>query len=168
MNVHLWNTGAVATDLARGRVSESDACGYLLALALLYVGEYYLGVFVVPPIEWFLLYEFVVVATLTIFGMYRCFLANGGNRGRDFILRFTCISLPISVKLSLVASALIYVFYHYPEAIVDAEVFADPEQAWRAITIVWLAAFTGIFYWRVWFHLRLLGNDTQQITAGDV
>lgn len=165
MNVHLWNTRAVARDLLQGRVSELDACGYLAGLSLLFCADYYLAVFVVPPIDWMLLYEFVVVATITLVGLRACFLANGGSAGKDFIFRFTCISLPINIKLALFGWAFVFINYKYPELAVDALTFADPNQVWIGITIFWLVAFTSIFYWRVWHHLRLL-HDAQQGVPG--
>ena len=166
MNIHLWNTCAIVNDLRNRRVSEGDSCTYLIAILLLGVGESYLGIFVVPPIEWFLLYEIFVVVTVTVFGIRACFRANGGTTGKDFILRFTCISLPISLKLALVGWVLIFVIYRYPETILDSQVFVDPERAWRAITICWLTAFSAVFYWRVWHHLRLV-NDPQPVVAAD-
>ena len=167
MNIHIWNTKAVARDLVGGRVSEIDACGYLLALSLLFAADHYLAVFVVPPIDWMLLYEFIVVVTVTLVGLRACFLANGGRNGKDFILRFTCISLPINIKLALFGWAFVFVNYRYPELVIDSMTFADPERAWMVLTMFWLAAFTSIFYWRVWHHLKLL-HDVQQGVPGDV
>ncbi len=166
MKIRAWNTRGVARDIAAGRISQADAFGHFVGLSLLWVVNGYLAIFVTPPIEWLLLYEFFVVAAITIVGLRACFLANGGNEGKDFLLRFICISFPVEVKLFLLSWVLIAAIYAHPEMLVDPAVFSDPERAWTLLTFLWVAAFTGAFYWRVWHHLQWQHGAQQNVEIG--
>lgn len=165
MRIRLWNTSGVARDLAAGRVSEAQSFGYFFACSVLALVNSYAASFLAPEINWLLLYEFFVALAVTLVGVRACYIANEGAVGREFVLRFICISLPVGIKLSLLSWALTVLLYRYPQALLDPFIFVNPQRAWNLFTLLWVAVFTGAYYWRVCVHMRALNQRGIQPNA---
>lgn len=60
--------------------------------------------------------SFLIIVIFTVLYAYKI---NGGNEGKDFITRYTCISLPITIKSTLLVIVLVVVALplDYPELI---------------------------------------------------
>jgi hypothetical protein len=94
-----------------------------------------------------------VVLIITVFGLSRCYHANGGALGQHFVLRATCLSFPIALKITFVSIALGWVNLFIFPKVVDSTTFRDPERVWDLVTFVWSPAFTALLFWRLWHHL---------------
>ncbi len=154
MKLRVWNSAGVARDLAAGHVSEGDSFAYFVGSSVLLLVEGYVGTLIGTDIDWLLLYEFFVALVITVVGLRACYLVNGAGSGKDFLVRFICISLPVSVKLALVSWVLYVLFHLFPNPFLDPFLFVNEERAWALFSFLWVAGFTGAFYWRVWFHMR--------------
>src|SRR5690606_25805495 len=107
VNLHLWNGAAVARDLAAGRIDQRASMHYRVALALLLTLAGCLAALAMPPATGLLAYQGFVVLLISAIGVRACYYANGGPAGRDFVLRFTCLSVPMLVQLGIASAALL-------------------------------------------------------------
>lgn len=153
MTIHFWDTKKVASDLALDQITERDGFAYFVANSVLWTIAFYYGVLFGARLDWLFLYELIVVLAITVFGLFRCFEANGSSGGRQFVLRATCLSFPIGVKINLLSSILGWASYFYFPSIVDGVTFRDPTRVYYLITFFWAATFAALFYWRLWYHL---------------
>ena len=57
---------------------------------------------------WLGLIEFLVVAVINICGVLYAYRKNGGNNGEQFVVRFTCLLLPVSINVYIVTWGLFH------------------------------------------------------------
>lgn len=162
MAIRFWNTKALAQELALAAVREREAFSYYLLNSVMWTLMGYYGYYFGARIGWLFFYEILVVLAITIFGLARCYEANGGSSGQQFVLRATCLSFPISLKINVASILLGWVHYYLFPRVVDATTFRDPGQVFDLIMFVWVPAFSALFFWRLWHHLssipRLMNN----------
>jgi len=96
--MYFWNTRQLALDLREGKVTEQDEVRYLFA----YVIWTSISILVLKwiPSE-YALSKIADIAELgvTIIGLLICYKANSRGDGREFVVRFICMSWPVSVRL---------------------------------------------------------------------
>jgi hypothetical protein len=123
--MYLWNYKALAQDLKEHKLSSREKLKYLLAI-MCYVPTGLMGsnwipgfyrfiyritnfiVFQqaprVPPLKIFNTYNyFTDIATAVIIGIgvLFCFAINRRGDGRNFIERFMCLSIPVTIRISI-------------------------------------------------------------------
>ena len=113
--MYIWNTGALITELASETVRESEKMKYLLVGSVIYLTTGYFTV--LPSSEWNTIYftEFVIALGITLFGVIRSYQNNGGSDGKYFLERFTCLSVPISIKCLIIFWPPFFVFYRFTD-----------------------------------------------------
>ena len=155
MAIHFLNTKALTTELALDQVSEKTMFQYFLANSLLWTISLYYALVFGAAINWMFLLETVVVLLITIHGLLKAFSINGGADGRDFVVRATCLSFPIGLKVNVVSLilGLVAAYIIYP-SIIDPSSFRSPERVYELIMFLWAPAFTAIFFWRLSVHLK--------------
>lgn len=153
MATHWWNTDKLVQRLADESVSEDESLRYALINAVLYTQAVYYAAWGGGYRGWLLLYEFLAVTIISLVGLAECYKANGGAQGAQFLKRFSVISAPIGIKVSLAAIALGQVGYWGFSYIVTPSTFRNPAFVWELYSFVFAAAFMFIFYWRVAVHL---------------
>ena len=151
--INFWNTGVIAAQLSRGEIGERDGLLYFVANSVLWTVNLYYGVMVGAKYDWLLFYELLVVLTITIFGLLKCFEANGGAEGNQFVLRATCLSFPLGIKVSLLSVASGWGIYYIFPRVVDPMSFRDPTRLYLLLMFLLAAGLTAFFYWRLWLHL---------------
>lgn len=156
MTVHFWNTNALATKLASGEVKERDAYVYYVANTVTWTVLNYYAVAMGASIGWLFVYEIMVVLVITVFGLAQCYQANGGASGKHFVLRATCLTLPIALKIGVASIALGWVNYFVFPRVVESTSFRDPGHVWDLVTFVWAPVFTALLFWRLWHHLSAI------------
>lgn len=155
MTIHFWNTKALADELARDQVQERDAFLYFLANSVMWTTVLYYSIYWGMRFGWLFFYEFAVALVITVFGLLRCYEANGAAHGSHFVLRATCLSFPIGLKVNSASILLGWALYYLLSQHVDATLFRDPGRVYDLISFTWVAAFTFLFYWRLWVHLAM-------------
>jgi hypothetical protein len=92
--MYFWNTRQLASDLQEGKVAERQKMWYLFA----YVVPVSLELMLVKwiPSEYALskMADFAVLG-VTIIGLLACYRANSRGDGKDFVVRFICMSWPV-------------------------------------------------------------------------
>src|SRR5262245_33223807 len=103
MAIRWWYTDRLVEDLAADHVSQRDAATYALLGVVLNYFTVYGSAWNGGNRSWLLVFEFVVVTVIALFGVLECFKANGGMGGRDFLVRYFCIGVPVGIKLALLS-----------------------------------------------------------------
>jgi len=160
MTIRFWNTKALAQKLALEAVRERDTFSYYLLNSVMWTIMGYYGYYFGARIGWLFFYEILVVLAITVFGLARCYEANGGSSGQHFVLRATCLSFPIGLKINVASILLGWVYYFLFPRVVDATIFRDPGRVFDLIMFVWVPAFTALFFWRLWHHLSSIPHLT--------
>lgn len=156
MAIHFWNTKALAKKLAHNGVSERDTYFYYVATTVMWTALSYYAIAMGARIGWLFFYGILVVLVITVFGLAQCYQANGGDSGQHFVLRATCLSFPIALKINTVSVLLGWIQYFVFPYVIDGITFRDPGHVWDLFTFVWAPAFTALLFWRLWHHLSAL------------
>jgi hypothetical protein len=83
---------------------------------------------------------FVQLAVSAI-GVWRCYLANGGQAGHRFAERFIALGWVVGVRFALLAASILVALFVFGVAL---------EPPWMEVSMVLLKA---IYFWRVWTHI---------------
>ncbi len=160
--IHFWKTATLANELSQNRISETQGFYYFLAnavlLSMLVSFNLYLGV----EGNWLFGFEALALVIVTVAGLYHCFNANGGPVGKQFVLRATCLSFPLYLKISILALMTGSIIGLTAGLFIDAE-NTEHELAYQLVGTLFLIGFTSGFYWRLGHHLRSIRdqNDTK-------
>ena len=103
MNIQFVNTNKLATQLANNEVSEKTTFSYFLANTILWTLVLYYGPATGAKFTWLTVYDLAIVLIISIIGLLKCFQANGGNDGQNFLVRATCLSFPIGLKINILS-----------------------------------------------------------------
>jgi len=146
------------SELSQDQLGEKDTMQYFLANSLLWTAALYYGIFAGAHISWMFLSEIGVVLAITALGVLRAYEANGSAEGQHFLFRVVCLSFPVGLKVNLISVLLSWVLYSVFPVLVDPIAFRNPDRVYDLITFVWAPIFTGIFYWRIWVHMKKISR----------
>ncbi|MDT3737719.1 MAG: hypothetical protein ROZ00_15930 [Denitratisoma sp.] len=165
MAIHFWNTDKLIKRLADDNVSEIETMRYAMIGAGLYSFAIYYALLAGTYRSWLLLYEFICVLLISVIGVAECFKANGGPLGRDFLKRFTVISIPVGIKLFLAGLFFGIVGYFGFSYVVTPQSFRNPAFVFELYSFAFAALFMFVYYWRIATHLSRLQLQQSSNTA---
>ena len=151
--MYIWNTKALAHELAAETLTQKQYKNYYLATALFISFIYYYGIYSPYNNPWVVLAEGILTLSIMLVGINSAYAANGGEQGKLFIKRITALSFPILVQTSLagiVFAVLLGGLYTF---------FPD----WLDLWYEWcVCAFTLIvqilFFTRLSFYMKRVAN----------
>jgi hypothetical protein len=153
MATHWWKSSKLVTQLAEGSMREVDAVRYMAIAAFQYQVVLYMA-------AWYgnwrgsqLLVECLVVLAISLVGIHECYKANGSASGRQFLLRYCALSVPVALKLGLLSTAVGLAMSYGGGYVINRATFRDPNFVHEVLAFVLALVFTFAFYWRVAFHL---------------
>lgn len=158
MTIHWWNTDRIVERLAEGSVSEVESSRYAMIGVVLYFQATYFATWFGGYHSWLLIYEFFVVTAIGLVGVNECLKANGGAQGFDFLKRFSIISVPVGLKVALVATAIGQVVNYGFPYVVTQTTFRNPTFVYQLFAFSLSAAFAFIYYWRITIHLARIAK----------
>jgi len=144
--MYWWNTRHLARNLKENLLSEYDKMKYFLATSLLVTLGIYLSYFDARNSYTAILTEALLMILIIIFGIRRTFKTNNGNEGSEYIVRMTCLSFPILIKLFVLGFILGLVL---GIASVGVEIVKND---W--ITLIFSVSFEALYFWRLNIHLK--------------
>lgn len=100
--MYFWKAKALARDLKENKVSEKEQMAYYLLFGI---------AFILPgnhDISWF---EWAMSVTGVVFGTIWCFQANQRGDNENFIVRMTCLSVPVFVRLAVFAQIICIIVF---------------------------------------------------------
>lgn len=101
---YFWNVNQLVKDLRAGIVTEYEKMRYLLFTALLEVFAVNQASNIRPVNQSEMLIKALFVGlmvALVIWGIHHCYIINQKNDNKNFIERFICLSVPISIRLGV-------------------------------------------------------------------
>ncbi|KAA8734515.1 hypothetical protein F4V57_06035 [Acinetobacter qingfengensis] len=99
--MHIWNTKALAHELAQNALTQRQYKNYYLGTALLISALYYYAMYSPYYNPAVILFEGVLTIIIMLFGINRAYQINGAEQGEFFIQRITALSFPIMLQTSV-------------------------------------------------------------------
>lgn len=161
MDMHFYDTSKLTQKLANNEVTESQTFSYFLANAILWTLVLYYGPATGAKVTWLTLYDLVIVLLVSIVGLLKCFEANGGSNGNDFVVRATCLSFPIGLKITILNLLLVWGAYYIFPNIIDGATFRDPERVYLLLMFLISASINILFYRRLWVHISRIYTSNE-------
>lgn len=103
--MYWWNTHKLAEAIKNDLLNEYDKMKYFLTLSLILIVSLYSIHFQKPPLVTAFI-EMILMFFIVLLGILITFKANRGKEGKDYIVRVTCLSLPIFLKIILLSVLL--------------------------------------------------------------
>lgn len=128
--IHLFDSGALEKELSENGLEERARATYLaLAWIISTLIGYSTLTFSNVSRSWMGLLEGVSLVVVIARGFSYTFASNGGQSGRDFVGRFTCLLVPTSIRANIVVWPLFYALGWSYQAMVPRLSFPSKESA---------------------------------------
>jgi len=128
MRIHLLDSSAVEKEISENRLPETAKAIYLALGWIIYiVAGYSTLIYSNASRSWIGIFEFVSVLAVAVWGFVYTYASNGGKNGLHFVVRFTCLLVPASIKAHVFVWGLYYVLSWGFRALVPE--FSFPTQA---------------------------------------
>ena len=158
--MYIWKTEALAEELKQETLSNKDRFLYLLFFvaiqALLVELSVYTGQLLTP--------SNVVVSTLfvviSVIGTWFCYRTNQAGDGKDFIGRYVCMWLPLALRITVLATAVMIIIIPIGDVLLGPEYLES--DTW--IDKVILLLFELIFYWRLTVALQSISQNQTPVS----
>lgn len=109
--MHILNTRRLAEDLAHGRVSTRDKAYYLLLGWVLWIAiGYSTLVFSSASRTWLGLLEAFMITVIAVYGVQSSYEAGGGDRNGSFVVDFTCLLVPLTIRVYVTVWGFYWLF----------------------------------------------------------
>lgn len=109
MRIHLLDSGAVERELLENRLSETAKAIYLALGWIIYIiAGYSTLIYSNASRSWIGVFEFASVLAVAVWGFVYAYASNGGKNGLHFVVRFTCLLVPASIKAYVFVWGLYY------------------------------------------------------------
>jgi hypothetical protein len=107
--MYVLNTRRLAEDLAHRRVSTRDKAYYLLLGWVLFIAiGYSTLVFSSASRTWIGVFEAFMLTVIAVFGVQSCYEAGGGDDNDSFVVDFTCLLVPLTIKIYVIVWGLFW------------------------------------------------------------
>jgi len=178
MKVHLFNSSALAYELANDELPEGAQAMYLVGgWVISLIANYSTLIYSNASRNWFGLSEFIVVLLISIIGLRFAYKCNGGKQGKDFVLRFVCLSLPVGMNTYLGVWGLFHVsgwifrenfsrLSFSSKETADGFLFFSEQILPYAITLLFVSLSVTVLLWRISYHLSRITTLKQNLSSG--
>ena len=154
--MHIWKTKELISDLSTDKLSQWDMTQYLIATTTLW---YVLGgIYYDPTHESAIIWlTNIMSAVIAGIGIYYCYTVNRQFSEKDFIVRFTVLSWPASIRwiiITLVFYLLIAsVLGNYSSTFSNSEAFIN----------TYLLIAEVLYFWMLSYYIKTTGEYGKQI-----
>lgn len=152
--MYFWNINKLVEDLATNKVNEKSGMYYFLAATLLILFQTYYALWWGVNPNWLFYFQLAVLSIIAIFGCTESFKMNGGNSGSNFVLKATCLSVPIGVRVALFSLIFGELVYFNAQNIFSVSTFANPSQAFTIVSYAGFIGFSILFWWLLYDGFR--------------
>lgn len=157
LNIYFWDTGSLSKRLSSRLISDYEATIYLILYQIITtillfgaLADYK------KPGTWFF-YELTLTILIVIFGTYRfhIYISSNADRNPGTVLSFIVLSIPLTIKISLIYYVFIYVQF---KLLVYMELYATEELA-TLVTMSENIIVLSIFFWRMFVHAKNISGE---------
>lgn len=156
MGIHFFSAKRVAQELRAGLISPNRAFWYFGAWLVFQEAVLGYSIYLMGPPDTLTIIQGIASVAVIAIGLYQCYSANGGNEGRELLVRFGSLALPISVTLQIGYELVYWTMYYAYPVLTQGLSDADYQTVWhRAFVVAWVGLMV-IWYWRMAFWLRFV------------
>ncbi len=152
--MYLWRTDQLVQDLKANKVTEREQFKYLLVTTLLYLALLYMYKYASMPrtLLSFLQGDVMIIAGMII-PLFVSYKTNKSGDGRDFIVRYIAIGVPLSIKFFIIQLIALPVFLA-PVVIF----FPNPVPFLSGLTTVVTVIIVMLYIWRMFTHFKCVSR----------
>ena len=99
--MYFWRVDRLVEDFRNDQVTEKEKLKYMILYGVFYAVAVNSAFSTAFESTYMDAVELLITASIAIFGTYYCYAKNRGGDGRDFVTRFMCIGLPVTVKVAI-------------------------------------------------------------------
>lgn len=154
----IYRTSEIKRKLSDNEISEEEAVFCILGVALLGLTTNYINLSSLYPVSLNFFIEMIVMMAITLWGIIYCFKQNGGRRGVQFIVRFSCLSWSVGWKF-FIFSFLLAMAY-----MIIARVFVERinYNYYEVILGISYALTTAAYYATIARHIRYIRSSSNE------
>ena len=154
--IYLWNTKTLSENLKNNELSQTDKFKYFFIIIVIntIIFEFSSGIEDYENI--YLVVGSSLNVLITVFGLIFCYKTNQSGDNKEFIERYFCLSLPITIKLIVLFLVLFAVYITVDIAVFNGlESLEEDQSIFEVASIV---MFGLLFYWRLYYHIKLISH----------
>lgn len=145
--MYFWNTNALQSELKNGTLTQADRFKYFFVFVVLTaIGIEISRHMPVPSFERSI--GSVLNIIVTIVGTIWCYKVNKAGDNSEFIDRYICLSLPVSVRV-IVLFMVFYFSYMIIGTILFGNPFSEYINSFNWLDVFFFTMFDLILYWRL-------------------
>lgn len=162
--MYLWNTDALAKELKEGMLSEREKFKYFITYTLLYEIVILITSFSVRAFSSVEIFLALLSLFIIFFGTYQCYQVNKTGDGINFIERFICLGLPITIKIFVLylLGTIIFLIIMIVLGGKSSDL-GNYESFWGLFFLVTGYLISILFYWRVYVHIKWISHKNDSI-----
>ncbi|MFA6903568.1 MAG: hypothetical protein WC236_10840 [Gallionellaceae bacterium] len=107
--MYFWKVDKLVDDFKAGKVSQKEEFKYMLAFSMLMVLITDPVFYETTPYNLYGAINTISLLIVSIWGVYYCYKVNEAGDNKDFIVRVTCIGLPVIVRVLVFGIPIIVV-----------------------------------------------------------
>lgn len=165
--MYLWKVDRLADELGNNQISQKEEFKYTLAFTLLGVllmGMAAFGAGAVPP--WLMATDLAIMLVITGAGIMYCYNRNQASDNQDFIVRFICLGLPVTVRITVFGLVVGFLVGAVAGIILGPESFQKPGAGPGAMVFINLGV--GYLIHAIYFIYLARWMAATGSSAGDV
>jgi hypothetical protein len=151
--MYFWKTKKLEAELRNGSLSQSDRYKYLMAFMIIVAICTEISLYIPETLSFISLFGSSFVVLITIIGTMFCYKVNRQGDNTDFIGRYICLFLPVTVRL-IVFYILIYALYMILGTILLGYAFEKFTDSTNWIDVIFAIGLELIFYWKLSVSIR--------------
>ena len=143
--MRLWNINKLIAELREDSLSQKKKFYYFLTFFILFIWIGLVFQYIPVEVNFMLVLDNVIYLVLSFCGLVICFKTNQKGDNINFIERFICLSIPISIRLTVII-CIIYIPYFLIGYIIDFEAFDRFTDKTNWVSILFTILFVSYFY----------------------
>jgi hypothetical protein len=158
--MYLWNTKALASQLKSGSLSQAERFKYFLAVTILDIMLFeilrYLKLAILSITN---LIESSTMVLITILGTYWSYTANKTGDDREFIDRYICLSIPLTIRMLAVMLPICFAVILTGYIVFGMQFLAHEElQSWMKVSLK-AGALVILYRWMISYIKIVAGKE---------
>jgi len=154
--MYIWKTGELVSELSEGGMSQWEMTKYLIATTVVWYifGGVYYDPSDIEISEWIVS---LIVTAIAVTGIYYCFTVNRKYGNKDFIVRFTILSWPTTIRWILIAVAV----YILMAILFRGYLKTSTDSLW--FETLYEATLEVIYFWMLSNYIKMTGIHVKEI-----
>ncbi len=160
--MYFWNTGALASELQKETVTESEQVKYLVATILLYEILPFLTSWIPNTVDIWSFLDGAVSVSIMVIGALVCAKANRQGDNKNFLTRFICLSWPLGIRF-VVLMLPTYLVVEIILRMLGLQVAHGDKYQTEWYDVAISALYSGLVFWRLRRWIRVVSGQSATV-----